>query len=276
MRSEPRWAERDFSSAGGAPVPARFSSATSASAHTLGSLSLSNSRRSGTATWIPGCRGPRRPRCQAARLRTKEIPSRVPATRAGMTSGCSGSTRASAAAAHTRTKLSESRNASVSGATASHAMRPISASACAASRRSSESLLLSAATQPAVTTPRYDGCPDIPPSVARSGLALQSTVQVKRGADQSHVRERLREVAQRLARRSRLLGVQPQVVGVGKHLLEYEARLLHPACARQRLDQPECTHIERPLAASQPVAGAPTDLIAMHQAVGNQLRYCAI
>src|SRR5947208_10121685 len=54
-----------------------------------------------------GCRGPRRPRCQAARLRTKEIPSRVPATRAGMPSGWSGSTRASAAAAHTRTKLSE-------------------------------------------------------------------------------------------------------------------------------------------------------------------------
>src|SRR5262249_46249929 len=115
--------------------------------------------------------------------------------------------RASAAAAHTRTKLSESRNASVSGATASRAMRPISASACAARRRSSESLLFSAATQPAVTTPRYDGCPDIPPSVARSGLALQSTVQVKRGTDQSHVRERLREVAQRLARGSRLLGV---------------------------------------------------------------------
>src|SRR5262249_38699119 len=163
----------------------------------------------------------------------------------GMTSGCPGSIRASAAAAHTRTKLSESRNASVRGATASRAMRPISASACAARRRSSESLLFSAATQPAVTTPRYDGCPaDIPSSGALSGLALQSTVQVKRGADQSHVRERLREVAQRLARRSCLLGVQPQVVGVGKHLLENEARLLHPTCARQRLDQPECTHIE--------------------------------
>src|SRR5262245_34030257 len=156
-----------------------------------------------------------------------------------MTSWCSGSTRASAAAAHTRTKLSESRNAWVSGAIASGAMRPISASACAARRRSRESLLFSAATQPAVTTPRYDGCPDIPPSMAR-----QSTVQVKRGADQSHVRERLREVAQRLAGRSGLLGVQPKVVGVGKHLFENEARLLHPACARQRLDQPECTHIE--------------------------------
>src|SRR5262249_24973590 len=151
--------------------------------------------------------------------------------------------------------------------------RPISASACAARRRSSESLLFSAATQPAVTTPRYDGCPDIPPSVARSGLAPQATGQGKRGAGPSPGRGSLREVAQRLARRSRLLGVQPQVVGVGKHLLENETSLLHPACARQRLDQPECTHIERPLAACQPVAGAPTDLIAMHQAVGNQLRY---
>src|SRR2546422_10318449 len=146
-----------------------------------------------------------------------------------MALGFSGSTRASAAAAHTRTKLSESRNASVSAGTASRAVRPISASACAARRRSSESLLFSAATQSAVATPRYDGCLDMPPSVARSGLPLQSTVQVKCGADQSHVRERLREVAQRLARRSRLLGVQPQVVGVGQHLFEDEARLLHPA-----------------------------------------------
>src|SRR5262245_64408509 len=113
------------------------------------------------------------------------------------------------------------------------------------------------------------------PQGALSGLALQSTVQVKRGADQSHVRERLREVAQRLARRSCLLGVQPQVVGVGKHLLENEARLLHPTCARQRLDQPECAHIERPFAASQPVTGPPTDLIAVHQTVGNQPRYSA-
>src|SRR5262249_34498129 len=241
-----------------------------------GSLSLSNSRRSGTATSIPGCRGPSRPRCQAARLRTKEIPSRVPATRAGMTSGCFGSTRASAAAAHTRTKLSESRNASMSGGAASGAMRPISASACAARRRSSESLFFSAATQPAVTTPRYDGCAVILPSMARSGLALQSTVQVKRGADQSHVRERLREVAQRLAGPSCLLGVQPHVVGAGNHLLENDARLFPPAGARQRLAQPECTHIERPLAACQAVTGSPTDLIAVHQTVGNQLRYRAI
>jgi hypothetical protein len=74
---------RDFSSAGGAPLPARFSSATRASARTLGSLSLSSSRSSGTTDSIPGCPGPRRPRCHAARLRTKEIPSRVSATKAG-------------------------------------------------------------------------------------------------------------------------------------------------------------------------------------------------
>ena len=56
-------AERDLSSAGGAPLPARF---PSASARALGSLSLSSSRSSGTAASIPGCRGPRRPRCHAA------------------------------------------------------------------------------------------------------------------------------------------------------------------------------------------------------------------
>jgi hypothetical protein len=81
---------RDFSSAGGAPLPARFSSATRASARTLGSLSLSSVRSSGTTDSIPGCLGPRRPRCHAARLRTKEISSCVPATKAGMASGFSG------------------------------------------------------------------------------------------------------------------------------------------------------------------------------------------
>jgi len=81
---------RDFSSAGGAPLPARFSTATRASARTLGSSSLSSSRSSGTTDSIPGCPGPRRPRCHAARLRTKEIPSRVSVTKAGMASGFSG------------------------------------------------------------------------------------------------------------------------------------------------------------------------------------------
>ena len=40
---------RDFSSAGGAPLPVRFSSAARASTRTLGSLSLSSSRSSGRA-----------------------------------------------------------------------------------------------------------------------------------------------------------------------------------------------------------------------------------
>src|SRR6516225_9434327 len=61
----------DFSSAGGAPWPARFSIVTRASARTLGSVSLSSSRSSGTTDLIPGCVGPSRPKCHAARLRTK-------------------------------------------------------------------------------------------------------------------------------------------------------------------------------------------------------------
>src|ERR1700680_3109771 len=142
-----------------------------------------------------------------------------------MASGVSGSTRASAAAAHTRTKLTESHNASVSAGTAPPAVRPISASACAARRHSSGSLLLSAATQSAVATPRYDCWPSMRSLRGPSGPALQPAVQVERSADQSHMRECLREVAQRLARWSGLLGVQPQVIGVGQHLLEDEPRL---------------------------------------------------
>src|SRR2546425_7232706 len=133
-----------------------------------------------------------------------------------MASGFSGSTRASAAAAHTRTKLSESRNASVSAGTASRAVRPISASACAARRRSSESLLFSAATQSAVATPRYDGCPNMRSLRGPSSRALQPTDQVERGADQYHMRENMQEVAQRLARQSRLLDVQHHHDDVGQ------------------------------------------------------------
>src|SRR5580658_1928719 len=53
--------------------------------------------------------------------------------------------------------------------------------------------------------------------------AVQRTVEVDRRADQGQVRERLREVSQRLPRRADLLGVEPEVVGVGQHLLEDHA-----------------------------------------------------
>src|SRR5688572_17389126 len=69
-------------------------------------------------------------------------------------------------------------------------------------------------------------------------------VEVERGADQPQVGERLWEVPQRLAVWTRLLRIQPQVVGVAEHLLEQQPCLLQPPPvgppgAGQRLDQPE-------------------------------------
>src|SRR5690242_12960482 len=92
----------------------------------------------------------------------------------------------------------------------------------------------------------------------------ETAVQVERGAYQPDVSECLREVAQGFAARTRLLGVQAEVVSVGQHLLEDEACLLRAAGPGQRLHQPERTHIERPLAPREAVAGSSADLIAVH------------
>src|SRR5262250_2134644 len=63
--------DKDFSSGGGAPFPSSIPSASAASTRTLGSISPASFRRGRRACSIPGKAGPRRPRCQAARLRTK-------------------------------------------------------------------------------------------------------------------------------------------------------------------------------------------------------------
>ena len=48
----------------------------------------------------------------------------------------------------------------------------------------------------------------------------QRPIQVEGGADQSQVRERLREIAQGLSAWAGLFGVQAEVVGIPEHLLE--------------------------------------------------------
>src|SRR4051812_9409256 len=56
-------------------------------------------------------------------------------------------------------------------------------------------------------------------SVDCSGL-LERLVQGERCVDEREMRERLREVPDLLARGADLLGVQPQVIRVGQHLLK--------------------------------------------------------
>ena len=103
----------------------------------------------------------------------------------------------------------------------------------------------------------------------KRGLAERG-VEVDGRRDQRQVGERLREVAQRLAGRADLLGVEAEVVRVGEHLLERQPRLVEPPRPRQRLDVPERADREGALVAAQPV-GRGGGVVAVDQAVGDQL-----
>src|SRR5215208_5968313 len=99
--------------------------------------------------------------------------------------------------------------------------------------------------------------------------AAERPVEVVGRADEGEVREGLREVAQRLAMVSNLLGVEPEVVGITEHMLENKARFLEPASPRERLDEPEGAQAEGPFFARQAVRGL-LHVVAVHEAVGNE------
>lgn len=52
----------------------------------------------------------------------------------------------------------------------------------------------------------------------------QRVVEVKRGADESQMRESLREVVERFAAATDFLSIQPHVIGVSQHLLKKQSR----------------------------------------------------
>ena len=104
-----------------------------------------------------------------------------------------------------------------------------------------------------------------------AAFLAERAVEVVGRRDQPEVRERLREVAERLAARADLLRVEPEVVGVAEHLLEHEARLVQLARAREALDVPEAAERERPLAAGQAVVGGLLGVVAEHEAVAHEL-----
>src|SRR5690606_16917198 len=93
------------------------------------------------------------------------------------------------------------------------------------------------------------------PGARAQGLAgvVELVVEVQRRGDQRQVGERLGEVADLLAGRVDLLRVHAEVVAVGEHLGEGEARVLDPPRARQRVDVEERAQRERALRAGQPV-----------------------
>jgi hypothetical protein len=85
------------------------------------------------------------------------------------------------------------------------------------------------------------------------------------------VREGLGEVAELLARRADLLRVQPDVVGVGEHLLEGQPRLVESPGPGERLHPPEGAQREGRLLAGEPV-GRRVHVVAVDAAVGDRLR----
>src|SRR5437588_4503164 len=75
------------------------------------------------------------------------------------------------------------------------------------------------------------------------------------GPDQRQVGKGLREVPLRLPGRADLLRKQPQVVGIGKHLLQILSGLLDASRPRQGLDIPETADAKRPFSAFEPIVG---------------------
>ena len=70
------------------------------------------------------------------------------------------------------------------------------------------------------------------PRVRQLARPARARSRLKAGADQRQVREGLREVAQGLAARPGLLGVQSEMVAVSQHLLEQQAGLGQAASGR--------------------------------------------
>src|SRR5829696_4579865 len=73
-------------------------------------------------------------------------------------------------------------------------------------------------------------------SGGRAPLPVERGVEAGRGVDQGQVREGLGEVPDLFPGQGDLLGVQPDVVGVGQHLLEGRPCVVDPAGAGQGVD----------------------------------------
>src|SRR5215469_5151554 len=85
-----------------------------------------------------------------------------------------------------------------------------------------------------VSTGRSAGCRDGAGGCAQHWLdvscaVVKLVVEIDRGVDQGEVAEGLREVPELLAGDPDFLGVQPEVVGIGLHLLEYQFGVFQPA-----------------------------------------------
>src|SRR5438132_5799881 len=104
----------------------------------------------------------------------------------------------------------------------------------------------------------------------------QSFIEEVTSPDERQVGKGLREVPLRLPGRTDLLGIQPQVVGIGKHLLEILSGLLDASRPRQGLDIPETADAESPFRAFEPIVGGLIHAIAVDMRVMRQFLLNAI
>ena len=70
------------------------------------------------------------------------------------------------------------------------------------------------------------------------------------------MREGLRKVAQGLSRRPEFLSVETQVVGVGEHLLQGEARFFEASRLREAFHEPERAQVEAAFVPGEAVGAA--------------------
>src|SRR5438094_4376753 len=91
----------------------------------------------------------------------------------------------------------------------------------------------------------------------------QSFIEEVTSPDERQVGKGLREVPLRFPGRTDLLGIQPQVVGIAKHLLEILSGLLDASGPCQGLDIPETADAKRPFSAFEPIVGCLISPIAV-------------
>src|SRR6266571_8226509 len=100
-----------------------------------------------------------------------------------------------------------------------------------------------------------------------SVVLVQSSIEIKGGSNNAHVRKRLREIPQRFTIGANFFGVEAEMIGIGEHFFKNIPRLLQVASPREGLHQPEGTHVKRAFRSSQPITSPLPDLIAIHQTV---------
>ena len=91
-----------------------------------------------------------------------------------------------------------------------------------------------------------------------------------RGGYERQVGEGLGEVAQSLAGVTYFLGVETQMVGVGEHLLQGEARFIESSRLREALDEPERAQAEVALAPFEAVRSCVLRPVTLHERVVGQ------